>query len=121
MSEWLKIGNLKMPKISGLTPSWNKVWSTNTGRNAEATMVGTIKAIKKKLEVAFVPLSQSELNTIRTAVNNIKTPYAAVSYQLNSGETDSFTAYTGDLAGQLYIDAPGKTIYKDVKISIIEK
>ena len=121
MSEWLKIGNLTMPKISGLTPSWHKVWNTNTGRNAAATMVGTIKAIKKKLEVAFVPLSQSELNTIRTAVNNIKTPYATVSYQLNSGETDSFTAYTGDLAGQLYLDAPGKTIYKDVKISIIEK
>lgn len=121
MSEWLKIAGIKMPRIKGLTPGWNKVWSTNTGRNAEATMVGTIKAVKKKLEVSFVPLSQSELNLIRNVVNNIKAPYVTVEYQLNSGEKDSFTAYTGDLASQLYLDTPKSTIYTETKISIIEK
>lgn len=123
MSEYLKINGVTMPpiKIGGWKHSYEKVWSSNTGRTNDAKMTGTIKAIKEKIECTFVPLTYTQVKTVMKAINSMES-FIPVEGEMNSGEKFSFIAYTGDLELSLGWDKPGLGgRYDDVSISAIER
>lgn len=123
MSEYLKVNGVTMPpiKTGGFKHTYEKVWSANTGRTNDASMTGTIKAIKEKIECTFVPLNYTQVQTVKKAINSTDA-FVKVEGKMNSGETFSFTAYTGDLELSLGWDAVGLGgRYDDVSISAIER
>ena len=123
MAQWVKYNGILLPPIKseGLQFSYNKIWSANTGRNNAGEMVGTLIGVKRTLEISFNPLNYSQVNSLRNIINGTKVPFPKVEYQLNSGESGSFYAYSGDLSGDIYMDTPQKALYTNFKISIIEK
>jgi hypothetical protein len=119
----LKINGVTMPtpKHNGVTYSENKVWSTNTGRNMNGDMVGTIVAIKKKVEIEFPVLTPSEVELINTHVSSKNNPFVPIEITSPMGDTKRFTCYFGDLAYPIYGLIKGKYCVNGFKLSGIEQ
>ena len=119
----LKINGVTMPtpKHNGVTYSENKIWSTNTGRNMSGEMVGTIVAIKKKVEIEFPVLTPSQVNLINTQVSSKSNPFVPVEITSPMGDTKTFTCYFGDLAYPVYGLIKGKYCVNGFKLDGIEK
>lgn len=108
-------------KIGGFKHSFNKIWSSKTGRTNDGKMSGTIVAIKEKVECTFVPLTYTQVKTVEKALNTMES-YVPVEGEMNSGEKFSFECYTGDLELSLGWDKPGLGgRYDDVSISAVER
>ena len=119
----LTIGGVSMPepKQGGLTVEENKVWSKNTGRsNNTAKMLGTIVAIKRKLEIEFPPLTPAQLATVKSAISTT-TPFKTVVFDHPAGGTVTMTAYFGDFVIPVYSWNSGCKVMTGVKISCIEQ
>lgn len=74
--------------------SYNKLWSSDTGRNLAGTNSGTLVGIFPKIVVQFKRLSQSELEAI---VPILDAPKQIVSYyDPRKKRYDEIETYTGD-------------------------
>lgn len=121
--EELTIAGVKMPPIAynGFTKSRNKVWSSNTGRNAETTMVGTLLSVKTKYEITFAPLTEEQVELVESVISNLDNAFSEVVFKRNSGKVDRFIAYSGDISYPLLWDRETSTLYNGVKVSLIEQ
>ena len=123
MGAILKFDGVTMPtpKFNGFKISKNKIWSRNTGRNGNGDMVGTIIAVKRKIEIVWPILNARDIKAIDDIVSSV-TPYHKVEYTDESGETTVITAYFGDatypvLGTKIY----GQQLLEGVGINGIEK
>lgn len=73
---------------------YNKLWSSDSGRNLAGTQSGTLIGIFPKLVLQFRKLSQSELHLIAPILDSARqtTQY----YDDNKATTVTMTTYTGD-------------------------
>ena len=73
---------------------YNKLWSSDSGRNLAGTQSGTLIGIFPKLVLQFRRLNQNELNTIAKILDSARqtTQY----YDDNKGTMVTMTTYTGD-------------------------
>lgn len=85
-------------KWNGYKHSRNKIWSKNTGRTNSGKMVGSILAIKEKVEVTFLPLTPAQAKIIDDVVSDIDNPFQTVKILFVDGTTKEITAYTGDIS-----------------------
>ena len=103
------------PKLNGLKISRNKIWSKNAGRGADGTMTGDIIALKWKLEIEFLPLTDAQMVTVEAAVEP-----AFFNVTFRSPKTGkNITA--GDLTCPVYTYVGGKPRYVGVTVNLIEK
>lgn len=74
--------------------SYNKLWSSDSGRNLAGTQSGTLIGIFPKLILQFRSLTKSELETIVTILDSARqtTKY----YDPYKKQTTTITTYTGD-------------------------
>ena len=73
---------------------YNKLWSSDSGRNLAGTQSGTLIGIFPKIVLQFKPLTKSELETI---VPILDSPRQTVSYyDPNKKAQTTMTTYTGD-------------------------
>jgi hypothetical protein len=73
---------------------YNKLWSSDSGRNLAGTQSGTLIGIFPKITLQFKPLTKSELETI---VPILDSPRQTVSYyDQNKKAQTTMTTYTGD-------------------------
>ena len=73
---------------------YNKLWSSDSGRNLAGTQSGTLIGIFPKITLQFKPLTKSELETI---VPILDSPRQTVSYyDPNKKAQTTITTYTGD-------------------------
>ena len=73
---------------------YNKLWSSDSGRNLAGTQSGTLIGIFPKITLQFKPLTKSELETI---VPILDSPRQTVSYyDPNKKAQTTMTTYTGD-------------------------
>lgn len=73
---------------------YNKLWSSDSGRNLAGTQSGTLIGIFPKITLQFRPLTKSELETI---VPILDSPRQTVSYyDPNKKAQITMTTYTGD-------------------------
>lgn len=114
----LKIGNTALPTPKGVVYSDNKLWSQNTGRLDSGYFVGELVAIKKKYEVTFPPLTTSELETVKSAIND---QFATVQITNAQGGTDTVDAYFGDITVEAYSWHNGIQYAINATVSIIER
>jgi hypothetical protein len=113
-----KVNNTDLPAPKNITYSFNKLWSQNTGRLDNGYFVGDLIAIKKKYEVTFPPLTTAQLATVRAAVN---ADFATVQITNAEGNTDTITAYFGDVNVESYSWHNGINYAINAKVSIIER
>lgn len=73
---------------------YNKLWSSDSGRNLAGSQSGTLIGIFPKLVLEFKPLTKSELETI---VPILDSPRQTVSYyDPNKKVQTTMTTYSGD-------------------------
>lgn len=73
---------------------YNKLWSSDSGRNLAGTQSGTLVGIFPKLILQFRKLTKAELEVI---IPILDSPYQTVSYyDPNKKRQISMTTYTGD-------------------------
>ena len=76
------------------TYSYNKLWSSDSGRNLAGTQSGTLIGIFPKIVLQFRKLTKSELETI---VPILDSPRQTVTYyDPNKKANVTMTTYTGD-------------------------
>lgn len=73
---------------------FNKLWSSDSGRNLAGTQTGTLVGIFPKLVLQFRPLTKNELEYI---VPILDSAYQTVTYyDPNKKQNVTMTTYTGD-------------------------
>ena len=123
MIKALKINGVEFPvKYDGYTLSRNKIWSTNTGRNNAGNMVGTILAIKNKVEVELVPMTPQKAQILDNVLSDINNPFPTAKVLYLNGIEKEMTIYTGDVSYHWLSQAIGTDgLITGVKVSCIEK
>ena len=119
----LIINRVEFPvAYNGYTISRNKIWSRNTGRNDYGDMVGTIIAIKNKVEIQLVPLTPAQAGVLDAVVSDIDNPFPTAEILFVDGTRKQITIYTGDISYPwLSTSLGGGGLITGVKLSAIEK
>lgn len=121
MAASITIGGVAMPepKLNGLKISRNKIWSKNAGRGADGTMTGDIIALKWKLEIEFLPLTDAQMATVEAAV---EPAFFNVTFRSpKTGKNITANMYAGDLTCPVYTYVGEKPRYVGVTVNLIEK
>ena len=126
----MKINNVtvKDPKKGGVAVTDEAVWSSNTGRSSTGKMIGDIVAWKTTIEIAWPPLTYSEMKTIRDAIRNagefFSIQYPDVEAGINDNgtlKTQTKTVYVANIPRQLYSTSAKYRRYADITIQFIER
>lgn len=117
------INGMEFPiAYNGYKYSRNKLWSSNSGRTNTGKSVGTIIAIKDKVEVTLVPLTPAKAKIIDDIVSDIDNPFREVKVLYVDGTQKTMSAYFGDISYQWLSQAIGENgLITGVKVSIIEQ
>lgn len=108
------------PALEGLTITSNKMWSANTGRlETSGEMVGTIVAVKTKIEIKWPLLPMEKVRLIESALTSL-TPFHILKYTDMTGTTHEKTVYFGD-PSYTVVSYGGRQLVKDISVSAIEK
>jgi len=114
-----------MLKIAGITvkaPTELKVGRFNLSksrRTASGKMVMDIIATKRRVDVVWKMLPDSELQKIINAITANK-PFFSLEYP-DAGEQKTMTCYVGDIVTSLYHTIGGVRYWSDVSIPFIEQ
>lgn len=74
--------------------SYNKLWSSDSGRNLAGTQSGTLIGIFPKITVQFRKLTQAELETLASILDSAR--QTVKYYDPNKKTMTTMTTYTGD-------------------------
>ena len=73
---------------------YNKLWSSDSGRNLAGTQSGTLIGIFPKIVVQFRKLTQTELETLAPILDSAR--QTVTYYDPNKKTMTTMTTYTGD-------------------------
>ena len=73
---------------------YNKLWSSDSGRNLAGTQSGTLIGIFPKIVLQFGPLTQSQLETIVPILDSVR--QTVTYYDPKKKQSITMTTYTGD-------------------------
>lgn len=76
------------------TYSYNKLWSSDSGRNLAGEQSGTLVGIFPKIVVQFRKLTQTELEDLAPVLDSAR--QTVQYYDPNKKEMTTMTTYTGD-------------------------
>lgn len=121
MSQPIVIDGVTMPtlKKEGLTITKEKVWSSNTGRAADAGMIGDLVGIKYKLQCEWPPLNATDAVMIDNAISEAFFNVTFLDPGSNTRITRKF--YAGTPTYPIYSYASGIPMYSGIKVDLIEK
>ena len=131
----LKINNytLPTPDEGGVKIGKQKIWSENTRRNAKCNMVGDVKAIKTTLSITWSKLTQGQLISLDSKINNPDEPFFPITYVDQAGNeitkkfySDSSIEYTRRKYRKTYNHETGEwehtdIFYTDVTVNFVEQ
>lgn len=72
----------------------NKLWATDTGRNLNGKMVGTLIGIFPKLILTFRKLTKAEMNIIAPILDSAT--QSVTYYDPTTNQNETISTYTGD-------------------------
>ena len=91
----LIVNNINLGKyIVQATYSYNKLWSSDSGRNLAGTQSGTLVGIFPKIIVQFRKLTQTELETLAPILDSAR--QTVQYYDPNKKTMTTMSTYTGD-------------------------
>ncbi|WP_462392445.1 DUF6711 family protein [Clostridium cadaveris] len=114
-----------MLKINGVAIATPKVYEVTvqdldgeTNRNANGDMIRDRIAVKRKLNLEWQPLSQSEISTLLTAVSGV---FFTVTFPDPQLGMVTKTMYVGDRTSPAYQFKNGEVKWSGLKMNFIEK
>ena len=91
----LIVNNINLGKyIVEARYGYNKLWSSDSGRNLAGTQSGTLIGIFPKIIVQFRKLTQTELETLAPVLDSVR--QTVQYYDPNKKAMTTMTTYTGD-------------------------
>lgn len=91
----LIVNNINLGKyIVEARYGYNKLWSSDSGRNLAGTQSGTLIGIFPKIVVQFRKLTQTELETLVPVLDSVR--QTVQYYDPNKKAMTTMTTYTGD-------------------------
>ena len=91
----LIVNNINLGKyIVEARYGYNKLWSSDSGRNLAGTQSGTLIGIFPKIIVQFRKLTQTELETLAPILDSVR--QTVQYYDPNKKAMTTMTTYTGD-------------------------
>lgn len=109
------------PKVGGMKIKPEKIWSKNTGRVADTTMVGTILAIKYNVDIEWPPLTTDQVDVIESAVSNKYQPFVVMGFTDHTGQRKEIPVYFGTPSYSLFDWINGQWMVLDAKVSSIQR
>ncbi len=114
----LKAGAVVLPAPVSLSSNNEIIWSSNTGRASDGTMIGDVVAEKRNLEISWGVLTETELALI---TKNLITGFFPISFR-DDGMDITITSYRGTLKkehlGRL---SDGVYYYKSASVQIVQQ
>ena len=113
---------LKIAGVTVKTPSELKIGRfdiTKSNRSASGKMMMEIIATKRRVDVVWKMLKDSELQQILDLITANK-PFFSLEYP-DAGGTKTMTCYAGDIVTSLWHTKNGVRFWEDVQISFIEQ
>lgn len=114
-----------MLKINGVAIATPKTYEVTvqdldgeTNRNANGDMIRDRIAVKRKLNLEWQPLSQSEISTLLTAVSGV---FFTVTFPDPQLGMVTKTMYVGDRTSPAYQYKDGEVKWSGLKMNFIEK
>lgn len=118
MKEILRAGGIILPAPVSITVNDELIWTSDTGRTMDGTMVGEIVAEKKTVAIKWGVLQESELVLIKSG---IIVGFFPVTFH-DDGIDMTITAYRGTLSKeQLGRLSDGIFWYKSAAVDLIER
>ena len=116
--EILKAGSVVLPAPVKLSSNNEIIWSKNTGRTLDGTMVGDVTAEKRDLDIEWGILTETELKTI---VDNLIAGFFAITFH-DDGIDITIDSYRGtinkDHIGYL---GDGIYYYRSATVKIVQE
>lgn len=116
----LKINGEVMPEPQALTPSREKIWSSNTGRSDSGKMNGDIVAIKTKLQIQWGILSAEQTELLDSYFSQA---YFECTYldPASANKEKTIEVYAGTPTYPVYSYVKGFPEYKGVGVDLVER
>lgn len=114
----LTAGDVELPAPVSLSVNDEVIWSSNTGRSANALMVGDVVGEKKTVSVKWGILTETEVKKIK---DNLRSGFLPVTFR-DAGVELTISAYRGTLQKEAmgYI-GDGIYYYRSVSVEIVEQ
>ena len=114
----LKANGVQLPAPTKITVNDEIIWSSDTGRASDGTMIGDVIASKKNISITWGVLVASEMKKIST---NMKAGFFSFVFE-DEGETVNIIGYRSTLTkeqiGEL---GDGRFYYRSASVSFIQK
>lgn len=115
MAQLLKIGDTNITKLVSYKVSYNKLWSSDTGRSMTGENKGTLVGIFPKIEITLGKMTAAEMAKFLALVNVASADVTYYDTERRQTITDSF--YFGDVSDE--ISRQKNMSHKQIKVSII--
>lgn len=119
----LVIDGVQVPHATkeGYSCTYNKVWSKNTGRSANATMLGDIVAVKRTVRQKVDRMTADEVNALSAVVDSTTPFHSATFWNPKTKSYVSATFYSADMTYTVEKYVNGIPKYKDIQIELVEQ
>lgn len=114
----LSCGGTALPEPIEISSSDEIIWSANTERSSNGTMVGEAIAEKKTLDIKWGILTEAELKKIK---DNLVKGFFSVTFR-DAGTNHTISVYRGTLSKEhLGYIGDGIYYYKSASVQIVQK
>lgn len=118
MSEVLMAGGVQMPPPVSMSVNDELIWTSDTGRLMDGTMVGEVVAQKKTVSIKWEYLTETEMLLI---LNNMTGGFFNFTYH-DDGANITIEVYRGTMAKERLPDVgDGIVRYRTVSVDIIQR
>lgn len=121
MAYKLTINGYSPPPVirGGYSVTKNTIWSSNTGRSANGTMLGDIIARKYTVRAQWNKLTQTQLTSLANSIGS--SAFFPVTFVDEKGAQITKTFYSADPTYTTKKYVNGVAIYENVSIELIEQ
>lgn len=114
----LKCGNTILPSPVKMTVSDEIIWSSDTGRTLDGTMMGDVVAEKKNLGIEWAWLTEEEAALIKNCLVAGFFPLTFREYGMDITIESYRGTMSKDVGGNI---GDGKFYYKSISVDIIQR
>ena len=114
----ITVNGIAMPSPVSISTDDEIIWSSDTGRALDGTMIGDVITEKKTLQIEWGILTETELKLIK---DNIISGFFPIMFH-DSGEDITIESYRGTLSKEHigYLD-DGIYYYRTVSVDVVQR
>jgi hypothetical protein len=113
----LRTGKTNLPAPTSMTVNDEIIWSEDTGRTLNGTMVGEAIAEKKTIGLKWEWLTEDEVKLLK---NSLVIGFFPLTFH-DAGKDHTLTTYRGTLSKEHAWEISGVYYYKSVSVDIVQR